>query len=389
MPRSVDNDLLVRFVDETQDLRAFYSTEDESCNLESPGQAFSASHHDDDIFSSALESSPATLLPTATPGLEILSTDDAHNLETSPAEAPHRTKIFSDIPAGSLLGRAGPNLTQKCTAFPLKQDYEVRLMKHYIDHMCHWFDLCDTKGHHFAYEVPRRAITCPTLLNAIFALSSRHLSITGHFDEYASDRYHQECLKHLTTISDDASALTNDDLLAATILLRTLEELEVPLVGTDYQGHLLGIQVFMNTQSTSVASSLRQASFWIGLRQEIYMAFVNQRPVKTKLDHSFVDRSFSPADDDTWANRIIVNCAEITKFCFNQDEQTISNYKKLKDYDAQWLDSRPLSFLPLSYREPDQSIGEVFPEICYLSHAIGQFLAYYHLHVHPMLTNLQ
>jgi hypothetical protein len=67
---------------------------------------------------------------------------------------------------------------------------------------------------------------CPTLLNAIFALSSRHLSMHEQFDEYASTRYHQNCLRELSTVSNDSSALNNDDLLAATILLRTLEELD-------------------------------------------------------------------------------------------------------------------------------------------------------------------
>jgi hypothetical protein len=128
----------------------------------------------------------------------------------------------------------------------------------------------------------------------------------------------------------------------------------------------------MNAQEdSSPASGLRQASFWIGLRQEIYMAFVNQRPVKTKLDHSWIDRSFSPADDDTWAKRILVNTAEIEKFCFGDGGRTIGNYQRLKDYDEQWLDSRPLSFRPVSYRAPDPARGEVFPEIWYFNHAVG------------------
>jgi len=74
--------------------------------------------------------------------------------------------------------------------------------------------------------LPRRAIESPTLLNAIFAVSSRHLSVIGQFDEYASDRYHQDCLKHLRNIPINDPALMKDDLLAATILLRTLEELD-------------------------------------------------------------------------------------------------------------------------------------------------------------------
>lgn len=90
---------------------------------------------------------------------------------------------------------------------------------------CPQFDLCDNQRH-FAVEVPRRAIACPTLLNAIFALSSRHLSMGERFDPYAADRYQQECLNQLSAIILDSSNLSNDDLLAATILLRTLEEMD-------------------------------------------------------------------------------------------------------------------------------------------------------------------
>lgn len=50
--------------------------------------------------------------------------------------------------------------------------------------------------------------------------------MTGKFDQYASDRYHQECLKHLGNIAGDDGSIMNDNLLAATILLRTLEEID-------------------------------------------------------------------------------------------------------------------------------------------------------------------
>lgn len=144
-------------------------------------------------------------------------------------------------------------------------------------------------------------------------------------------------------------------------------------MGEDFQGHLLGIQVFMNAQEpSSISSGLRQASFWVGLRQEIYMAFVNQRPVKMNLQQSFIDQSLGPADDNTWANRIIVNCAKITQFCFGEDEKRIHYYEELEDYDKKWRESRPVSFLPVSHRPPDQAKGEVFPEVIYLNHAVGE-----------------
>ncbi|KAI3559154.1 hypothetical protein CABS02_00129 [Colletotrichum abscissum] len=279
--------------------------------------------------------------------------------------------VYSAIPSGSTLGLANFEHHDD-VVFPFTQPHEVRLMKYYLEYMCTWFDLCDARRH-FAIVVPRRATTCPTLLNAIFALSSRHLSLHEQYDPYASDRYHQECLKHLTTISNDSSALTNDDLLAATILLRTLEELDVPLIGTDHEGHLLGIQLFMNTQNASALdppSSLRQASFWVGLRQEITMAFATQRPIKVKLDHLFIDRSFSPTDDDCWANRIVVHCAEVVQFCFGEVENRKSEYQRLVEYDYNWLRARPLSWLPIAYSEPDLASGLVFPQIFYINHAV-------------------
>jgi hypothetical protein len=129
----------------------------------------------------------------------------------------------------------------------------------------------------------------------------------------------------------------------------------------------------MNTPgATSMASGLRQACFWIGLRQEIVMAFVKQRPVKIMLNHDFVDRSLTPTNDDTWANRIIVHCAEVINFCFGKGDQlSIADFQALKDYDEAWLRARPVSFLPVAYCEADSSAGEVFPQILYLNHAVG------------------
>jgi hypothetical protein len=48
----------------------------------------------------------------------------------------------------------------------------------------------------------------------------------GRFDQYAADHYQQECLNQLSAAIMDSSSLTNDNLLAATILLRTLEEMD-------------------------------------------------------------------------------------------------------------------------------------------------------------------
>ncbi|KAH6968083.1 hypothetical protein DER45DRAFT_581257 [Fusarium avenaceum] len=345
---------LVKFVDETNDVEAEYLTDPENaCELEQDNTF--QSHHD-----SPVEPAPS---PDPSPLSGAIQT---FRRESRNAIRKDSSRTYSPIPHGSTLGIARTD----SVPYPLIESHEVRLMQYYLTYMCTWFDLCDSRRH-FANVVPPRAANCPTLLSAIFALSSRHLSLNAQFDPYASDRYHQACLKHLTTISNDSSALNDDNLLAATILLRTLEELDVPLIGTDHEGHLLGIQLFMNTYDSRVTpSSLRLASFWIGMRQEVTMSFASQRPVKIKLDHEFIDRSLLPADDDTWANRIVVHSAEVINYCFGSSGPNRVHYQELVDYDQAWLRARPVSWLPIAYSAPDKSLDEVFPHIIYLNHAV-------------------
>ena len=86
-------------------------------------------------------------------------------------------------------------------------------------------DLCDAKNH-FQVEVPQRAGSCQILLNAIFALSARHMSLTGDYDHFASNRYHQECLKYLIPMVTESATVADESLFAATIILRVMEEMD-------------------------------------------------------------------------------------------------------------------------------------------------------------------
>lgn len=99
------------------------------------------------------------------------------------------------------------------------------LMRYFVENLSPCFDLCDP-DRHFALVVPHRAAVCPVLLNAIFACSAKHLSRVSGFDPYISDRYHQECLKHLIPMLNDSAAVMDENLLAATVILRFLEEVQ-------------------------------------------------------------------------------------------------------------------------------------------------------------------
>lgn len=152
----------------------------------------------------------------------------------------------------------------------------------------------------------------------------------------------------------------------------------MPVSGTDTQSHLLGTHVFISAQNHVVLTGgLREAAFWVGLRQEIYVAFVNQRSVIPALEHLQLDRSFDPADDATWANRIIVHCAEVLRYCFGTDDLTASRYTELLGYSGQWISAKPLSFTPIFRKPPGP--GGVFEEIWLASDAISTGWAHYYL----------
>jgi len=141
-------------------------------------------------------------------------------------------------------------------AWPLTDVREARLMRYFVDRLSTWvspiaqtidgigilppirslhaadssaprsqFDLCDPERH-FALIVPQRAALCPTLLNAVFAVSARHLNRISNYDPYAADRYYNKCLNHLQAVVYDTEAILDENLLAATVILRFLEEVD-------------------------------------------------------------------------------------------------------------------------------------------------------------------
>lgn len=78
----------------------------------------------------------------------------------------------------------------------------------------------------FGVVVPRLAAQHSPLLNAILAVSSKHLSILTGQNVLAAGRYYQECLGALIPLLNDESAVMNDVILAVIVILRLIEELE-------------------------------------------------------------------------------------------------------------------------------------------------------------------
>jgi hypothetical protein len=109
--------------------------------------------------------------------------------------------------------------------------------------------------------VPTRASHCPALLNAIFAASARHLSRldkyqkdheVGYLGKYLPDihpdtaiEYHNICIKHLVALTDHFQAVFDENLLAASVILRLYEELDgmtIPI--SIFEMHVPYISIF-------------------------------------------------------------------------------------------------------------------------------------------------
>ncbi|KAK3686168.1 hypothetical protein B0T22DRAFT_500824 [Podospora appendiculata] len=269
---------------------------------------------------------------------------------------------------------------------------EARLVRHFVQNLAIWLDLCDERRM-FEAVVPERAGSCPTLLNAILALSHRHLShVNEEFKHSHIDKpsalgflaYETACLEVLRQTPDNPVTSTDEEnLFAATIILRVLEEMKADHGTKHRHGYLFGIKLNVErAERYMVPGSLSAASFWIGLRQEIYSAVMNHCQVGLKLVQSLVDQSLGIADDDTWANRAIVHCAQVLNFCFG-DHGSISRWDQLNTWSNEWLASVPASWTPKYVKEfgrgkeKDQKEtedgGERFSEIWYNKgcHVIG------------------
>lgn len=157
-------------------------------------------------------------------------------------------------------------------------------------------------------------------------------------------------------------------------------KIKVSLSGYDQQSHLPAIHALISAQERIAAQGgLRQAAWWVGFRQEMVVAFINQRPIVPVLEHCNLDRSFSAVDDDTWTNRIIVHCADVINHCFQNGSLNQTTYQALSDYGEAWMAHKPRSFNPIFQSQPSGKKGDLFKKTWYAGDTIAKGVQHYHL----------
>ncbi|KAK8203410.1 hypothetical protein M8818_005301 [Zalaria obscura] len=268
---------------------------------------------------------------------------------------------------------------------------EAYLVRHYILNRAPLLDVCDPL-HHFGRTVPELAIGSPLLLNAILAVGGHHLARTSDYDPSVAETYHERCVQLLISLLDSPTTISNE-VVAATVLLRNYEQMSSAITGSDYERHLGGTSAFLNSTDTYCPSAggLRQASFWIFIRQDLDVALSQQCGLKLNLETYAHQMSYNmPSDDWGWANKMVWITAEVVAYSFGC-EKTRPRYEELVVKTKMWLEQRPKSFQPLyvGHSRPFSAVYYSQPwhgeyEVCALSqNTANNWLAlgmqYYHI----------
>uniref|UniRef100_A0A8H7K7K6 Zn(2)-C6 fungal-type domain-containing protein n=1 Tax=Bionectria ochroleuca TaxID=29856 RepID=A0A8H7K7K6_BIOOC len=238
---------------------------------------------------------------------------------------------------------------------------EACLLNYYIDELSHWFDTCDHQRR-FEFLVPERAMSYPPLLNAIYAVSARHLCRLPRFRTKEGIVYRGQVLHGLTpgtaveymlqcmpalrafhdTFDEDTRTLT----LTTAVILRQFEEMEYDNEAGEEEG------------SAAVDSELLNACYWIALRQEVYDALL-----KGYLPE--MDQNPQSYGNVTPANRMIMHASHVTRWMFEGKSQ--EGWLTLKEQERSLEEEVATQFKPLMWLPPNREKGEVFPTIWFRS----------------------
>ncbi|KAL4816680.1 hypothetical protein BDW67DRAFT_190705 [Aspergillus spinulosporus] len=291
---------------------------------------------------------------------------------------------------------------------PLAPIEESCLLRYFIEELSPWFDHCDPQSH-FRQVVPLRAQTSryPSLLNAIFAVSARHLSrLPQYRTPEGNIKYHGQFLRDLSTSSaveymlkcipglssfhDIGDPTEQENLMCAAIILRQYEEMEEEMeetgtnpisfltesnVGAENAGegdsprqeqvNFLAItqsiiQTMISSSSPLQRSPLAVAAYWIAIRQEVYYALTRKRaPCLTFTAQDW--------ESGTVANKMIMHAGEVTRWCWG--DRTLSEYERLRHQQQQLIITYSSQLTPILHRLADRTNGEIFPTVWYATDA--------------------
>ena len=146
--------------------------------------------------------------------------------------------------------------------------------------------------------------------------------------------------------------------------------------GKDPEQHLIGSCTLVELPSYGENHDrLREAAFWVYLRQDTQMAEKHRRRTMIDLDTCFM-RDFEeqePQGDDYWANRMVWIYARIINYCFGDRNRSLDDHwTRLSVQVSQWRRLIPSSFQPL-YQSGSNIDNACFPATWFLCEWHGEF----------------
>ncbi|KAM0545315.1 hypothetical protein ACHAPJ_011387 [Fusarium lateritium] len=146
----------------------------------------------------------------------------------------------------------------------------------------------------------------------------------------------------------------------------------VPEPDQQLYGHTLGVNIFTMSQDPLYSNhSLCRASLLIAIRQEIFISFNTRKPPQPLAQRCGIVKSIDPADDYTWAWRIIIHTEAVLSSVYGETTQSIEEWDELSRYLDDWERYRPPSFNPVWSSEGSDRF---FPEVIFANdfHVAGQ-----------------
>ncbi|USP73130.1 hypothetical protein yc1106_00404 [Curvularia clavata] len=239
---------------------------------------------------------------------------------------------------------------------------EAVLVHHYSEHIGRWLD-CTDATNQFTLGVPEKVALCPVLRHAVIALAARHSR-----NNATADAAYQRCISLLILRLNEENASHDETLLCAIVILHFYEQLSVPsIMGPDDEQHLAGCSAIIRSSQgyhfvDPSAPTLREAAFWVYVRQCIHKATINQQPPDIDFSLQLHPKPDTMRDahplarlrlETAWSNQMAWNLACVVNFCFGENETyadpayRTQRWQELWSLVQTWMQNRPAGFNPI------------------------------------------
>ncbi|WQF87763.1 Putative zn(2)Cys(6) fungal-type DNA-binding domain, fungal transcription factor [Colletotrichum destructivum] len=244
---------------------------------------------------------------------------------------------------------------------------EHKVFQNFVLHVSQWMDLFEP-SRPFGTLVPQLAMRNIGLMNAILALSARHLSLgttpDGKDAQGPNDalRYYYKTLHYIQEAMQYDTYKTSLELLATSSIVSAYEMLDGSR--QDWERHLKGVFCIQRSQGIHGDSfGLKQAVWWAWLCQDVWAAFRERRRPFTFWRPL---RTLDELDPYELAARSVYFFAQIVAFCSREETERgredplarVAAAEALRDTLEDWRRHLTAEFQPLPFAGLPEDVFE-------------------------------